>query len=103
MRAWRTAAARVAATRCRHATTFLLGPLGGGWTPLLTHADAVSVFVEVAKNARAASAIAATVVACFRVVEPPLGDRSGLPREWNGPEGRGAGGAHGAVVLRRCL
>ena len=23
--------------------------------------------------------------------EPPLGDRSGLPREWNGPEGRGGG------------
>ena len=67
-----------------------LGVVGGWAPPGVTHADAVVGF-EVAENARATSAIAATVIACFSVREPPLGDRSSLPREWNGPVGRGGG------------
>src|SRR5689334_10981882 len=104
MCAWRMAFARVAATLCRHSLTFGCEGTGGWAPPGVTHADAVVRFVVDAENASAASAIAATVIACFRVCGPPLGDRSGLPREWNSPlRAAGAGGAHGEVVPRRCL
>ena len=103
MRAWRRAVARVAATRCRHAVTFLLGPPVRWWTPLVTHADAVSVFEEDAKKASAASEIAATVIACFRVVNLHSGTDRASRASGTVRRAAGAGGAHGAVVPRRCL